>query len=318
MLVQAAGGNTSAKVDDVIYVKSSGTRLRDANTRDIFARLNLSHVRRLLAQRQEDFTAAAHEGSLRPSIETSLHALLPHRVVLHVHSINTIVWTLVGGGDEEILRRLRGLQVILVDYARPGLPLTLVIEKAIGAADDKVPLILVLKNHGLVVAADAVAEASDVLLQVERALVRPKLQSTVEPKLAALETAPEAPAMRVPSDPEIHTLACDPACLEFAKRGALYPDHVVFLGPEPIIVPDGQPLSAFLSEQKSIPQYVIVPGRGVLIAKDAKESVEEMLLAWASTVVRLKPTETVTPLAAGEIGCLLDWDAEKFRKSMEE
>lgn len=42
LLVQGAGGNSSVKEDDVLWVKASGTWLADAEDKDIFVPVALS------------------------------------------------------------------------------------------------------------------------------------------------------------------------------------------------------------------------------------------------------------------------------------
>ena len=42
LLVQAAGGNTSIKQGDVMWIKASGTWLRDAAAKDIFVPLDMA------------------------------------------------------------------------------------------------------------------------------------------------------------------------------------------------------------------------------------------------------------------------------------
>ncbi|HEY3144787.1 MAG TPA: class II aldolase/adducin family protein, partial [Dongiaceae bacterium] len=83
-LVQGAGGNSSLKLGEVLWVKASGAWLMEAEQRDIFVPVDLPGALRALEQRTEKMPAADPAAKLRPSIETSLHALLPHRVVLHV------------------------------------------------------------------------------------------------------------------------------------------------------------------------------------------------------------------------------------------
>jgi len=112
LLVQGGGGNTSLKRDDVLWVKASGTWLAHARERDIFVPLPLAKVRDAL--RHEDGEARlAQLGSaltLRPSIETSLHALLPHPLVVHVHSVNTIAWAIRTRAQAQLAALLDGLE----------------------------------------------------------------------------------------------------------------------------------------------------------------------------------------------------------------
>src|SRR5690348_8190612 len=111
LLTQAAGGNSSIKHGDVLWVKASGAWLADAEDRDIFLPISLSGARAALADGDERMPAAPDHASsqLRASIETSLHALMPHPVVLHVHSVNTIAWSVRKDARDEFSERLRGL-----------------------------------------------------------------------------------------------------------------------------------------------------------------------------------------------------------------
>ena len=43
-IIQGAGGNVSIKIDDIIWVKASGTWLADANRKNIFVPLNLKKI----------------------------------------------------------------------------------------------------------------------------------------------------------------------------------------------------------------------------------------------------------------------------------
>src|SRR4029453_15069944 len=92
LLVQGAGANSSIKHGDVLWMKASGAWVRDADNKEIFVPVSLSGPRAPLAAGNERMPlASGHpENRLRASIETSLHALMPHPVVLHVHSVNTM------------------------------------------------------------------------------------------------------------------------------------------------------------------------------------------------------------------------------------
>ena len=89
-LVQGSGGNTSVKDGNVLWVKASGTWLINAEEQDILVPVDLPHVNEILASGGSDFNEATLGGTLRPSIETSLHCQLNHRIVIHVHSVNAI------------------------------------------------------------------------------------------------------------------------------------------------------------------------------------------------------------------------------------
>jgi nucleotide-binding universal stress UspA family protein len=135
---------------------------------------------------EDDIRAAAikdqNPEGLRPSIETSLHALLPHRFVIHTHSVRTIALAIRADAEERLAERLDGLAWAWVPYVFPGLPLT----RAIRDTIDSRPIdIIVMGNHGLVVAGDDLEATASLLLEVERRLDAP-----------AREAAPASPPPR--------------------------------------------------------------------------------------------------------------------------
>ena len=144
--VQAAGGNTSMKDGHNLWVKASGLWLADAEKRDLFVPVDTAKVLDAIDSGSEDDVKAAtiqdqNPEGLRPSIETSLHALLPHRWVIHTHSVRTIAIAIQADAEAQLARRLDGLSWTWVPYTFPGLPLT----RAIKAAMDSRPIDIVVK-----------------------------------------------------------------------------------------------------------------------------------------------------------------------------
>ena len=86
LLTQASTGNTSIKLDGILWIKASGRWMADALQDDILIPLDLVDVRAECLQRDVD-PAERYPGA---SLETAMHAILPHRVVLHAHCVNTI------------------------------------------------------------------------------------------------------------------------------------------------------------------------------------------------------------------------------------
>ena len=167
-LVQAGGGNTSLKEDGLLWIKASGKWLAQAGTDDMFVPVPMEHVLRKLECGDERFGEySTRSGAmLRPSVETSMHAVLPQRVVIHVHSVRAISWAVQVNGKSEVGPRLKGLRWSWIPYIHPGVPLARRIQYELSSR----PEVLLLGNHGLVVAADTVAEAEELLFEVERRL----------------------------------------------------------------------------------------------------------------------------------------------------
>jgi rhamnose utilization protein RhaD (predicted bifunctional aldolase and dehydrogenase) len=93
LLVQASGGNTSMKIDNALWIKASGKWLIHAEEDDFLVSVNLAEAKRCLRENTPIAeTQTKSPGSLCASIETAMHVVLPHKVVVHVHSVNTIAW----------------------------------------------------------------------------------------------------------------------------------------------------------------------------------------------------------------------------------
>ena len=87
LLTQASTGNTSIKLNGTLWIKASGRWLADAELQDILVPLDLNETRSYIKQKIDP--SGVYEEA---SVETAMHAVLPHRVVMHVHSVNTIAW----------------------------------------------------------------------------------------------------------------------------------------------------------------------------------------------------------------------------------
>lgn len=319
-LVQGGGGNTSVKHGGVLWVKASGTWLAHAMDRDIFVPLPLAAVRSALDEVDgEDRVARLQpHGGLRPSIETSLHALLPHPVVAHVHSVNTIAWAVRDDAQAALASRLHGLHWAWVPYRRPGYPLTRAVAEVL-ATSGTAPDVLVLANHGLVVGGDDCESVEQRLQDVERRLRLP----VREPPPADTERlrAVNDLGWLIPDDPLLHAVATDPVTLQAAQGGVLYPDHVVFLGTRPALVGPGAPLSRAIAEAvdpgAGPPVYATVPGAGVLLAPGISDGARAMLDCLARVGLRLQDARGLVYLAREEVAALTDWEAEAYRRSRE-
>ena len=202
LLTQASSGNTSIKIDGKLWIKRSGAWLGTADP-DTFVPIPLRSLRD-----QVRFEPEFHvEGA---SVETAMHALLPQRVVAHVHAINTIAWAVRADGCAQIAERLNGLNWSWIPYMPSGLPLA----REIGRAIDRRPdtSIFVLENHGLVVCGESCSEAEALLQQVEHRLA-------IVPR--------ENPA----GNARLQVFSLDPISARIIAGGTLFPCQAIFLQP---------------------------------------------------------------------------------------
>ena len=306
LLVQAAGGNTSIKDNGVMWIKASGTWLRDAQARDIFVPVDHGALLAALAENDpacESCVAFLRNdlsgNGLRPSIETTVHALMAQRVVVHVHCVNTIAWAIRADAEQRLAERLAGFSWAFIPYARPGLTLAAAISQRLKPGID----VLVLGNHGLVVAAASVAEAEALLARAVTALRRPA-RAALPGDAAAIEKICQRTDYLPAADPETHALATDPVALSRGREAVFYPDHVVFLG------------VGLATDLASNAPLVAIPGKGVIVHKTAKPAVEPMGRCLADVMRRVESDDPLIALTALDIDRLINWDAEKYRQTL--
>lgn len=304
-LVQDAGGNTSVKDGARMWVKASGARLADVTSSEGFVAVDLDELGRLReAGTFDDVSSAvlaAKEGE-RPSIETWLHAALPHPVVAHVHSTTAVAVTL-GADPQGVLAQVfdaRGWRWAAVPYRRPGTPLA----QAVTALGEPAPDVVVLGNHGIVVGGQDTAATGDLATEVHSVL-RDALGVTAGVDAGVLDHRPPAPAgYRWSAEPR-HALLAQARAVAQLRAGAWSPDQVVFLGPssrllEPPV--DGQPVA-------------VLPGAGVLLADGARPSVLA-LVDFLADVAKVLSGDVVNALRTADEDELLGWDAEHHRQAL--
>jgi rhamnose utilization protein RhaD (predicted bifunctional aldolase and dehydrogenase) len=320
--VQGAGGNTSIKHDGRLWIKASGKWLAHAEAEDMFVPVRLRPVLDAVeagladAEKAELFVDQwLNPASLRPSIETTVHALMPQNIVVHIHCVNTIALAVQENAKTEAARRLAGFNYKFIPYARPGLPLA----RAIAEQLTEDTNVLILGNHGLVVAADTVAGADALLREVCQRLASP---ARVPPQFLPLDLERLAlqSDYRLPLDPRAHGAATDPVSCEIAAGGSLYPDHVVFLGQGSHIAMPRETAVFVKAEALDAghppPPSILFQGFGVLMRRDASPGADAMAGCLADVTARIGPGAKLRYLSKAEQGELLNWDAEKYRQDM--
>jgi rhamnose utilization protein RhaD (predicted bifunctional aldolase and dehydrogenase) len=319
--VQGAGGNTSLKDGATLWVKASGLWLADAPERYIFLSIPLAGAREYVSGGRESFADFAPDSSLRPSVETPLHVLMPQRIVLHLHLIDAIVHTLLPHGRENLAARLDdldGLNWAYIPYARPGLPLSLAVARALEQASAP-PEILVLENHGIIAAAETERAALALVRETARRLFLPERHRPL-PDVFALRDANDQ-GWTLPPEPLMHTPAFEPALPALRPNPVFYPDHAVFLGSKLPVAEEEEKLSSALARFRDcaerVPPYAVFPGKGVLLAPEISPGARAMLAALAHTALRLPEGVHPRGLSAEAVAELEHWDAEKWRRQLD-
>jgi len=137
-LVLHGGGNTSVKIrerdlfgeeEDILYVKGSGWDLETIEVNG-FTPVRMAHLLKLaqldtLSDPQMVSELATHltrAGAPAPSVETILHAVIPHQFVDHTHADALLAITNTDDGEARV-REVYGQDVMVVPYVMPGFEL---------------------------------------------------------------------------------------------------------------------------------------------------------------------------------------------------
>ena len=285
LLTQASTGNSSAKLGNTLWIKASGRWMADAIRDDVFISLNLNEVVTDCLVRQVD-PATRYPGA---SLETAMHAVLPHRIVLHVHCVNTIAWAVRQDGATELQTRMAGLRWQWIPYVASGLPLAGALLRTLATKPDTD--VFVLANHGLVVCGES-PEAVDSLLAEVAGRVSIPPRKTHPADYAVLCDLSCESEWCLPDDDDIHALGTDATAREILKGGLLYPCQAIFSGPErpelfhPVPCHD---LSSQWQRQYGDRSFVFVEGQGVLLRSGIDSAQLAMISGLAQVVRRLGP-----------------------------
>lgn len=310
LLVQGAGGNVSWKENDTLWIKASGTWLTEAAEKDIFVPVDLPHLR--AAIEREDFSVTPRvrgESVLRPSIETLLHALMPHRVVVHLHAIEILAHLVRNSCQSDFQSLLdTGVSWVWVAYKKPGAELAVAVNLALQTMNNA--NVVFLQNHGVVMGGDNIEEIDQLLKSMAQAL-------STSPRSFDENIPPSDPlsidgkVLYYPvTDQAVHQLAMDDDLFSHLKSAwALYPDHVVFLGAQPYTYSD---MNA-LRDDKEMPELIFVQNLGVFTVPHFSLAKHVQLRCYYEVVVRQHKEYMAQCLTSLQIGELLTWDAEQYR-----
>lgn len=275
-LVLHGGGNSSVKTEAtdilgervaVLCVKGSGWDMADIEPAG-FPAVRLEPLRRLRALDRladEDMVNFQRANLLdsaapNPSVETLLHAFLPHRYVDHTHSTAVLALTDQPDG-EKICREVYGDRAGIVSYVMPGFALA----KRTADVFDAAPSVeaLILLKHGIFTFGDDARESYERMIEMttlaEQRLAKgrrnvfasvalpPSLArvADIAPVLRGLTAIGNDPKtgvsqpqiLRFRSSPEILNYVNGAALARYSQVGVVTPDHTIRTKNWPLIVP---------------------------------------------------------------------------------
>jgi rhamnose utilization protein RhaD (predicted bifunctional aldolase and dehydrogenase)/NAD(P)-dependent dehydrogenase (short-subunit alcohol dehydrogenase family) len=280
LLVLHGGGNTSVKTrakDDlgneheVIAVKGSGSDMADIEPQGL-PEVKLEPLRKLRALNALSDEVMVNvqrlnlldAGAPNPSVETLLHAFLPHKFIDHTHA--AAVLSLVDQPDGEALaREVYDGRMGIVPYIAPGFGLA----KAAAEIYEQNPDVegLILHKHGIFTFGATAREAYERMIEMvslAEARLRQGRPVVFQPRdldAGLAEVAEVAPIVRgavaLPADkpggeptrfvmtfrtgPEILSYVNGAELADYSQRGVVTPDHIIRTKNTPLVLSPPEP-----------------------------------------------------------------------------
>ena len=280
-LVLHGGGNTSVKIaetnlfgelEEVLYVKGSGWDLETIEPAG-FAPVKLDYVRRLasltsLSDPQMVNELATHTlraGAPAPSVETILHAILPHKYVDHTHADAVLSVSNSPDGDKRI-RDIYDDRVVVIPYIMAGFDLAACCAREFPKQKTKNTVGMVLLSHGVFSFAKDARESYELMIELvsmaEKYLAAQKAWSVgLAPAVVSAFKREEAAKLRSEVSkaagfpmlcrcndaPNFLGFARHPEVARISQGGPATPDHVIRTKPLPML---GRNVEEFCSSYK--------------------------------------------------------------------
>jgi rhamnose utilization protein RhaD (predicted bifunctional aldolase and dehydrogenase) len=327
--VQAAGGNTSVKVKDRIYIKKSGIRLKEVNENEGYLELKLSrkNIEEVCTNSLVDIERNYKElidsilvgRTTKPSIELSFHTL-GQKFTVHTHPTQVNIFGCSVEGSKMLETLFLHKEILMVPYVKPGIVLTrniLILLKG----RNTLPELTVLLNHGLVVTADTpglIHKYTHDLMDLLAEIITP------EPTVTAVSQ--DVPGFIQAHFKEMMICGIEDENLEVHEKYnglVLYPDMAVFCGRAVLVVGEIAPFETQLQNYTDTfgapPKVLLVKGKYYVLGRNNTELefITEVFCNHAKVLKNiLKKNWTPVFLTGKQIDELLDWDLEKYRQEL--
>ncbi len=365
--VLAGGGNTSWKDSSRLYVKASGTSLGDISA-DGFCAIDRSKLDAiwtasypsdpeareaavladLMAARAAAAASAVTETASfapaaassksetkRPSVETLMHGLFPQSFVVHTHPalVNGLACGMRG---HDVFQELFEHEAIWIPFVDPGYVLAQTVRGAMDeyrSREGRDPSIMIMQNHGLLVAGESPAEIDSLSRSVvER--IRPRIQR--EPDFSAVSIdaeamfttlneikalAPAGSSIRFRADAETFSHASSEN--SFAPLSSAFtPDHIVYAGHEFLRADPGRIAAAwekYRARNSIDPRIVVAAGVGAFSIAASGSAADRALLLYVDACKIAAYAESfggARHMTKDKIDFIRNWEVEKYRSKV--
>ncbi len=320
-LVQAGGGNISFKLDNLMFIKSSGCILSDININKNYVCINKDYILENIIKinsldkktRETESKSIVKHSKIflkkyKPSIETIMHCLTK-KYTIHLHPLQFLK---ICGYDNclELLSK-KFKNICFIDYFTPGIDVALEINKKY--LDQN---IIFLKNHGIVLTSDNIEELYNIMKNTIN-----NLESIVQFKYDKYKVTNYVSELMNKFSSNLTTsyLITNPEIIKlyFEKKNLhpYFPDKVVYCGIDIFNLEynnnDFENIKNYIDKYQELPKLFLFNENIYINSISLKKCIEIESVFKSHLLCYDKNNIT---LSNDEITYLNNWESEKFRK----
>jgi rhamnose utilization protein RhaD (predicted bifunctional aldolase and dehydrogenase) len=347
--VIAGGGNTSFKDDQRIWIKASGIPLSGIGESGFvcLSRQKLGEIEEnsypedsVLREEQvkrDMQRAIISPKNLRPSVETSLHNLIDHSLIVHTHP--TIINAVMCANDaqKEVEERF-GSEALYVEYTDPGYILFKKLQAEIRTYRQRYgaePKIIFLQNHGIFVGAGSAPEVKDIYRSIESRIregkdlkLSPGKMEGYQSELASIVSDHYASrnlvskAFRSPLSDHFSS-----SRNQYQKISRPFtPDIIVYCKSNYLFLEKGlklkgtgESLREFEKTKGYFPKVIVEEKGGLIIVEESEKSIQTVLEVFTDMMkISLLSEQFGGPhfMTKEQISFIDNWEVENYRRSV--
>lgn len=307
-LVQAGGGNTSVKINELMFIKASGYNLTNINESNGYTVINNKLLLEdINSNTTKDVTKYNFIGNKRGSIETFMHAILKkYTVHLHPIQINRI---LISKKAIEIITELYPNSLI-IEYLTPGIKVCNKIREKYNDEN-----IIFLLNHGIIITCDDIDEVYRILNNVLITFEKYQQINYDNYKYTNIISKEVNSVFNISN---ISYLCQDEVInkyfienMDLFKENITFPDVLIYCGVKYLFGLDN--IQEYKKLYDEYPKIIIENGL-LFITSHSLTKCKEIEDVLKSNLLTLDSNFEKNYLSSDEICFLNNWDAEKYRK----
>lgn len=312
-LVQAGGGNTSVKVNDIMIIKASGYNLSDITENEGYVCIKNKYLLNDLSNNTlKKITDYNMYGKLCGSIETYMHSILK-KYTIHLHPIQ-VNKILVLKKSKSIISNLFP-NSLFIEYITPGIKVYNEIKKKYNNEE-----VIFLDNHGVIITTNNFTEIKIMIYNIinkceEYILIN---YSKYKQTNHISDFIYKKYKINI-----ISYLSQDITIMHYVKNNkylfeesTAFPDVLVYCGTKPVIG-NIKDICSYYEIFKELPKIFINKTKNLLfIISNSLKKCKEIEDVLKANLLILDTPNKKKYLSQNEISFLSNWDAEKYRKNI--